>query len=52
VDPGVPGLESKTDGRIAPVLREIPRKTTHFAEKRLFYATNSHRTAHKRPFPG
>lgn len=47
MDAGVPGVASKTDGRLASAVREKPEKFAFFAEKRLVYATNGLRGALK-----
>ena len=39
MDPGVPGVESKTHGRIASAVREKPGKTALFVEKYVLFAT-------------
>ena len=39
VDPGVPGVEPQAHGRIAPAVREKPRKTAFFSRTRGFFAT-------------
>jgi hypothetical protein len=40
MDPGVPGVESKADGGLAPEIRENRRKAAFLPKKRIIYATN------------